>query len=367
MRPRRLGLVVNPTAGGGREGTLAAAAAALAALAPAEVVTGPGELGEAACLRRRASDPGLAVTVAVPGSATGRAATADLVVRAARSGVDALVVVGGDGTLSDAATALHAAGLSVPVVGVGAGSTNAGALVSVERAAVGDLAADLREETVTALALVLPGGERCLAFNDVVVGDTVCGTVGGRFVNLAAAPFMRGERVLASPTAVRSPAARVTKAGADGREVEVGAGEDVGCVVVGFTRTGDVVGQALLGGLGLSSAAGVPAACLVASFPLVYADMDAATHAAMEPLRTAYVGLSPGEAVRLTGFSGGAALVADGNPLELLEPGDVVEVRVQEAACRVLRPAARVRGEAPDRGEAPRPGGPRGHGEALRP
>src|SRR5690606_8335749 len=138
-------------------------------------------------------------------AASGRATTRDLVVRAARFGAEAIVVVGGDGTLSDAATALHAAGADVPIIGVGAGSTNAGALVSVDHTSVDRLLqGELHDVNVAALSLVLPGGGRCLAFNDVVVGTTVCGTLDGGYVNLAAEPFMRGQRTLAEPEPLRA-------------------------------------------------------------------------------------------------------------------------------------------------------------------
>lgn len=341
MKPRSVGLVVNPAAGAGAQRALATAAAAIDALGPVEVFTGPGELGEAACTGHARGSSRRTVTVERLRSLTGRAATQELAVATARRGVDALVVVGGDGTLSDAATALHGAGLDVPLVGVGTGSTNAGALVSVDHTAVEHLSGALAEGHVAALEATLTDQAHTLAFNDVVVGDTICGTVDGRFVNLAAEPFMRGERVPARPCPLRSPGARVYKVTEEGREVPTASGQEVGCVVVGFTRVGDVLGQALLGGLGLSSVAGVPAACMVSSFPLVYVDPDQATHAAMEPLRSAYVGLSPGETVCLTGLSDGAVLIADGNPLKLLEPTDLVEVRVHPSACRVLRPVGR--------------------------
>lgn len=321
MRLARIGLVVNQRAGVGGERNRAVAAAVLGALGDCQVVAGPHD----------AADPADPAT-------TGRIAR-----EAAERSADALVVIGGDGTMADAANALFAAGSQLPILGIGAGSTNAGALVALDHNQVSALAgAELAVHSVAALEVLVPGGGNSLAFNDVIVGTTVCGTVAGRFTNLAAKPFMRGERVEARPQALRSPAAGVTKVTGAGADVRVAAGNDVASVAIGFTRIGDVQGQALLGGLGLSSGAGLPAACLVASFPVVYAELDRADHAAFEPLRSWYVGLSAGERIRLTGLGGGAVLCADGNPLHVMNPDDLAEVRVVADACRVVRVAGGV-------------------------
>ncbi|SNQ59446.1 diacylglycerol kinase family protein [Candidatus Methanoperedens nitratireducens] len=45
--------------------------------------------------------------------------------------VDAILVVGGDGTMSDVAYGLFKAGAVTPILSVGAGSTNAGHLITV--------------------------------------------------------------------------------------------------------------------------------------------------------------------------------------------------------------------------------------------
>lgn len=315
MRLERIGLVVNPRAGEGGERNRTVTAAVLAALAPVEVIAGSVE----------------------PDVESSRAITQRVARESANQGADALVIVGGDGTMADAATVLHDVGSRVPILGVGAGSTNAGALVSIEHTRVNELVgAVLEVRPVAALELRLPDGAKSLAFNDVVIGTTICGTAGGKYVNLAAEPFMRGQAHIAVPEPVRSATATVTKSQRGGTELSVAEGEGVGSVVIGFTRIGDVRGQALLGGLGLSSAAGVPAGCLVASFPLVFAELGPKEHAEFEPLRSAYVGLSEGEHIRLGGLGGGAVLCADGNPLHLLRPEDQAEIAFIADASQVV-------------------------------
>jgi phosphoribosylcarboxyaminoimidazole (NCAIR) mutase len=317
----RIGLVVNVRAGVGGERNRTVAAAVLRALGECHVVAGTVDTSDH-------SDP---------------ATTARVAREAVQRQADALVVIGGDGTMADAANALFASGSHLPILGVGAGSTNAGALVSLHHSRASDLAgAALAVHSVAALEVLAPDGSTTLAFNDVIVGTTVCGTSAGRFVNLAAEPFMRGERVEERPHVLESPAAEVSKVTSSGAIVRVAAGADVASVAVGFTRTGDVQGQALLAGLGLSSGAGVPAACLVASFPVVFAGLERADHAAFEPLRSWYVGLSEGERIILTGLGEGAVLCADGNPLRVLRPVDRVEVRVVADACSVVHVAGGV-------------------------
>jgi len=345
VRLERIGLVVNPRAGVGGERNQAVAEAVLAALAPCEVVAGPGEPS--------AAGPDLAHDITAadrPAGCTTPATTRRIAREAVRQKADALVVIGGDGTMADAVNALFADGSSLPVLGVGAGSTNAGALVSLDHTRVSELAtAQLETQPVTALELQLPTGDKVLAFNDVVVGNTVCGTLDGRYVNLAAEALMRGERLEITPEPLRSAGARVSKVtsnsapaafeatAADADELTIAQGDAVASIVIGFTRTGDVQGQALLGGLGLSAGAGIPAGCLVASFPLVFAELWPGRHTGFEPLRSSYAGLGAGESIRLTGLGDGAVLCADGNPLHRLRPEDVAEVRVVAGACQVVR------------------------------
>lgn len=330
-RATRVALAVNPRAGLGAERGLAAARAVLDALRPSELITNVTDLAG-----------GPARTLPVGPAVGSRNQTHRVAEEAARRDVDLLVVIGGDGTLADAATTLFAQGSQVPILGVGSGSTNAGALVSCLAARLPELAVDrLVHAPLTALRVSYGAGRAALAFNDVVVATTICGTLDGEFTNLDAASHMRGEKRPGTPRPVAAPTARVSKTSGRG-EVVIGCGAEVGSVVVGFSNTGGLFGQGLLGGLGLSAAADVPAGCLVATAPLVVAGFNAERHAAMEPLRSAYAGLSRDETVRLAGFGAGAILCADGNPLHAFEPQDVAEVILVPEACRSVR----VLGEA---------------------
>jgi hypothetical protein len=324
----RLGLIVNPRAGRGAAHNLAHARTAVAALGPTTVVTGPGALGADAV-------PG-AVVLSGGERGDGRDITMTLACDAVEYGIDALVVVGGDGTFSDVAVAFDRAGLRCPIVGIGAGSTNVGALVTCVGTAAANLATDrLTVEAVDGLELRATG-VTSLAFNDVVVAMTIVGTLDDAFVNLDADAFYHGAKVRATPRPLACAEARVAKRHGE-RETLVAEGAEIGCVVVGFTACEGMYGKALVGGIALSSSVGVPAGCIVASFPLVFAELEREQHRLMEPLRSRYVGLDEGETLELRGFSGGAYVCADGNPLKALTPMDVVEVRVRLGVVDVAR------------------------------
>lgn len=322
-----MALAVNPRAGQGPLANLEAARRLISALAPAQVITGAGVLGGDAV-----NDPFVLDLSSGSGNATSRIAEA-----AALREVDLIVVVGGDGTLADAAMGLAKHSSSVPIFGLGAGSTNAGALISCNIAGLTDFEPTaLTTEHVSAFRVDYADGGVALAFNDVVVGTSVCGTVDGAFVNLDAKAFMRAEKIPTTPMRLCSASSTVVKLHGLG-ETLVASGAEVGSVVIGFTRTGDVSGQALLGGLGLSAGAGVPAGCMVATTPLVFAGFSRELHSFAEPIRSSYVGLSEDETIQLTGFGSEAVLCVDGNPLRLLEAGVVAEVRLRQGACSVVR------------------------------
>ncbi len=133
---------------------------------------------------------------------TGKERTAFLAPRFAANGVEALVVVGGDGALADVAFSLYRAGVAAPILGIGAGSANVGPLVTCQAAEVGRLAgAQFTERTVDGLIAGANGAELGLGFNDVVISTTVLATVDGAVVDVDAREKMRGRNIPAAPVA----------------------------------------------------------------------------------------------------------------------------------------------------------------------
>ena len=227
MELKTVGLIVNPTAGRGTGHNLSVARKVVANLPPARVITGPDNLGATAMPH--------AECISMP-DVHGRAATQRLADELIDAGVDALIVVGGDGTLADVAFTLFYAGSPCPILGIGAGSTNAGDLVSCRADAVGELnGARLSVEPVNALVAGCNGQDLALAFNDVVISTTILGTLHGRVLDLDATAFVAGERTVGRPQAIGAPTSIVTKVAND-RVVEVARGAAVGTLIVGFAN-----------------------------------------------------------------------------------------------------------------------------------
>lgn len=328
MELKHVGLIVNPVAGLGVAHNLATARRVLALLRPDQVTTGPGELGATAV-----ANPQI---ISMP-SITGRAATQYLAGEMAAAAVDALIVIGGDGTLADVALALHGNGRSTPILGIGAGSTNVGDLITCRvdnLAALSDAAFTV--ENVNALVAGCNGQELALAFNDVVIGTTILGTVDGRVVDLDATAFMVGARVNGHPQPIGTKATCVSKTTGT-KSIEVARGTAVGTLIAGFAHHECFFGKAIVGGVCLTSLVGLPAGVLVCSQPIVRTQLDAADLLAAEPIRTAYVSLDAADTLTITGVDAPGVLCADGNPLMALRPNDQAFIQVLPNVSRVLR------------------------------
>lgn len=328
MRPQRIGLIVNPKSGQGAAHNLRTASQVVQALQPQAVLTGPGLLGGDALPS--------AQVLSIP-SLPGRAASQAVARASLEAGVDVLVVIGGDGTLSDIASAIFQTGTRCPILGVGSGSINAGDLITCKAAQVETLRnCSFQVDRLNALEAGYNQRFMALAFNDVVIGMTIVGTVDGGYRDLDANAFMEARQVPAKPHPIGTEAARVTKQTASG-ELSVSAGRDVGTVVVGFSHYNSFFGKAIIGGVGLSAVAGIPAGCLVCDQPLVVVNLELDDHLRMEPMRSSYVSLNDGDVIRVTGLDHPAVLCADGNPLAALRSSDECEIRVRPAAVDVLR------------------------------
>jgi hypothetical protein len=340
VRPSKIGIVVNPRSGGQTAAhNLRIAHRLVEAMRVEAVVTGPGLLGGEALPSAR--------IVTIP-PLTGRAASQAVAHALLEEGVDALAVIGGDGTLSDIAFAVYRAGSHCPSLGVGSGSINAGDLITCKASQVEELQArDFRVESVNALEASFNDQVMALAFNDVVIEATIVGTIDGACQDLDANSFMESRQVRGRPRPIGSDTARVTKH-SQAEEIVVGVGRSVGTVVAGFTQYDCFFGKAIIGGAGLSSVAGVSAGCLVCEQALVCTQLDLQEHLKTEPIRSAYVSLTDDAVIRVTGLDYPAVLCADGNPLAAFRPADIAQIRVRPDAVDVLRIVEHGEGTAPE-------------------
>ena len=338
--PRTIGVIINPKAGKGFLENAEIARLAASQFPGAAILTGPGEMGAAAFAGR--GDLEICALEPVVGPNLTMALARSLAARQ----VDLLLVVGGDGTMADVAFALvdnQAArptigSSAVPIVGIGAGSTNAGPLITCREPDVGNLDISHLETVLLDAALVkYQGAWLGIGFNDCVLGFTVLGTLNGQVRDLDAQAKMKGIDLPAQPSSVGTPRTLIERISpAPFGTVEVGRGEWVSSVVIGFSSPA-FFAKAITGGICLASYRNIPAGCLVTGYPIVRIETTRAEVLASSPLRSQYISFDENMCIRVSGMRTGTAVCADGNPLKILSPDDQVEFWVRPAAVRAVK------------------------------
>jgi len=223
--------------------------------------------------------------------------------------VDLIVIFGGDGTMSDAASARP----TKPLLCVGIGTTN----VSPVLAPKDFDPKNLREVKMRGLEVVM-GDEKRIAFNDVVVGSTILSTLDGKSVQVDAREFMKGKRVATLP---RKFKARVEV----GERVVEGT---FGNIFVALTDT-RFLGKGIAGGASLSAFLGFKAVVACISEGIVVSTYTKEDAVKLEPIVTNTISFDD-ESVRIWANE---VISCDGNPI-----GErYAEVRVVEDVVRVLK------------------------------
>ncbi|MCE8428428.1 MAG: NAD(+)/NADH kinase [Candidatus Methanoperedens sp.] len=253
--------------------------------------------------------------------------------------VDVILVVGGDGTMSDVAYSLFKEGADIPILGIGAGSTNAGPLITIKAMEFDKL--DLHALTVQKVGGILTtlNNEQVgLGFNDVVLGDTVLTTLKGRVVQVNAVEFMKGKKIPASPFRVGTTDSEVY--------IERSAVEEVEVTLVHKGVFGQMfaaplekryLGKGLAGGTSLAAALGLPAGIAITSEPLINYSIGHEELLDMEPIVTKTASFREHDEVVVRCLREGTCLNIDGTPLVILGTGDEVRLFYIPAAVRILK------------------------------
>lgn len=325
-RWRRVGLIVNPVAGIGANESLIAARKVIERCGTHEVATGRGQTGELAL----AGWPGQVQIREVEETGNQTRALARWI---AAKKLDALIAVGGDGTLSDAAIEV---GSTLPIVGIGTGSTNVGRLITCPAVHVEELNFDhLETWKVDGLLASVNDDLAGLAFNDIVIGTTIVGTLDGRRCDLSAAERMRGKIAPVRPRRVGTRDTVVTRICGNARTL-VAEGEVVGTVIAGFAEPA-FFGKAITGGICLATLTGLPAGCLVCDLPLAQVEITSEALMKAEPAVSRFVSLAGEAMIIVENLTSDAALCIDGNPVRLLSGSDRVVISVRTQAVTGVR------------------------------
>ena len=153
-------------------------------------------------------------------------------------------------------------------MGIGAGSTNVGPLITCHGKDVGNLDLNFLETVSLPAALVkFQGALLGIGFNDCILGFTVIGTLDGQVRDLDARAKMQGLNLLGQPDLVGTPLTLVERVSPSGT-VEVAGGDWVSSVAIGFSDPA-FFGKAVTGGICLASYLHIPAGCLVTDSPMV--------------------------------------------------------------------------------------------------
>ncbi|MDW7733252.1 MAG: hypothetical protein SCH66_12600, partial [Methanolobus sp.] len=248
------------------------------------------------------------------------------------------LVVGGDGTMSDVAYSLFKAGASTPILGIGAGSTNAGPLITVRSQELDRLdPSTLSVQEVGGILAFLNGEQVGLGFNDVVLGNTVLTTVEGRVVQVNVSEFMKGRKKPSPPSkaGTTDSEVRIERGGESPEEIVIHKG--VFGQFFAAPLEEKYLGKGLAGGTSLAAAMGLPAGIAITSEPLVNFSIGAEELLFIEPIITKTASIREIDDVVVTGIREGTCLNIDGNPLALVGPGDEVRMRYIYAAVRAVK------------------------------
>jgi hypothetical protein len=279
------------------------------ALAGCRILTCPGDLGSSFLPGAMAID----LDSGLPYVALMREAAG----RLARGKPDLFVCVGGDGLASYVADALIAqramdpSAKDIPILGVGAGTANVGPIVSIpannlERL---DLHA-LSKVRVGAVEAKVGGKHLAYGFNDIVLGNTFLGTVGGVAQCLSAfamASAGRHEPAQPEPT-VAGAGFRVEKNG----KAVAGASLRPAQIIASPLFAGEFHGRAVAGVL--CEAAYTPGLAALSLLGSALVRPDSAEECYANFLRVDQLLFKPGDHITLDGLAETAEVVADGNP-----------------------------------------------------
>jgi len=245
------------------------------------------------------------------------------------SDVDLVIVLGGDGTISDVVFGQHLAGKFTPVAGIALGTINAGPLIVFRK--LDDLSKLSLEKFSTKPVMGLgvydnDGQLVGIAFNDVVFSDCTVSSVNGKVCTVEAASYLKGKRLVASPKIVGTA---LTEVRINRKIVKIPF--DVGQIVASpLHEPGIYQGKALFGKLCWAPHLGMKWSMIVTNEPIIRI-VDAHEVETSSPLLMAQFIFKDEDSVLIKNTRG--FVVIDGNPRLNMEVSKACTLRlIQNAA-----------------------------------
>ncbi len=324
----RIGIVVNPKAGNGVKRNLIKKV--INKLSPRIIYGGLGKLGEDYFKDSEDSEnaEGFEDLEGFKGSfiklefePTGKVEdTIRLVKSFNEIDLDAVVVFGGDGTMSDASTSKH------PLLCIPIGTTNVSPLIFNDSTTFSVEEIDPRRFVIKEIdgLVVKVDDSHFNAFNDVVVGSTILSTVDGRKTQIDAEAFLEGRKVESKP---RKFYARVEIVKED--KVLKSIEGTFGNVFVSLTGK-RYLGKGIAGGAAISTFAGFKAvvACTNEGMLYYYSKEELRR---VEPFVTTSLSFDEGEKVRIYSDE---VISRDGTPIKR---GGYAEIEYRKGLVKVLK------------------------------
>ncbi|MBR4427603.1 MAG: NAD(+)/NADH kinase [Spirochaetales bacterium] len=237
----------------------------------------------------------------------------EFVKKVEKEGAEVVVTVGGDGIASYVATAIIRQGAAMGILGFPAGTANVGPIVrsDIEKTSI-ERSARLDSIEVSCAGKVLGYG-----FNDVIIGHSFLGTVGGRWANLCAKTMalrgevneldMKDEQVTGNGFSIRL----------NGKAQPIPSIGTVKQICVSTVHTENLYGRAIVGGLMEASGMNHPASIVL--LDKVANDARPETWQQKAFRTSAHLCFEAGDVIEIGGMSDGVCVIIDGNPFAMGE------------------------------------------------
>jgi len=250
--------------------------------------------------------------------------------------VESVIGIGGDGTLAAIANTIIDHGSSARLLGIGAGSSNVGPLVTVrgENLERLDLSC-LVERPIHGIEVQVNNELVGIAFNDVTLSNLFFGTKDGTRVDLDARAMLNGVRQETQPCSVCGKETRIYKNGTlmiDMQDTPIGQ-----IIASPINDPLPYSGKAISGLICWGPYLGKEGVLTAASAILIRTHIDIDTLKMVEPLSLYQVSFDDGDTIEIVGLESGAVVILDGNPTRALSPDDRVTLRLRRSLLLAYR------------------------------